>query len=230
MRSDVPAGVLSRKVPAPVIVTMPLEPAASPMWTFSVTLIRAPPEAVKLAVWPAAAPSCRPAPVGAVRARVPPVAKVEPAWRLSVFRLPPPARVNDPADVLIRSFVPPLTASLNVKLPVPVPVTVVVAARVAEGETTMPPAPATVIVGLVPVKRSGLPARVTVPAVLLTVRALRSKRVPVVPISLVAVYVADCVPAVPKISAVIAPGVGAVPPCQFEPTDQLPPAGLFQVD
>src|SRR5207249_7505398 len=42
-------------------------------------------------------------------------------------------------------------------------------------------------------KLSGLPARVTVPALLLTVRALRSNGVPDAPMSLVAVYDDDCV-------------------------------------
>src|SRR5207237_2459762 len=129
--------------------------------------------------------------------------------------------VSGPADVLTRLFEPPLSAPPKVKPPVPVPATAVVAASVADGDSAMLPAPATVTVGVVPVKLSGLPARVTVPALLLTVRALRSNAVPDAPMSLVAVYVADCVAAVPKIRAVVGPGVGGVPPCEFDPADQL---------
>src|SRR5262249_9064128 len=189
----------------------------------------------KRAVGADAGPSCRPAlrlrmPVGAVRVRVPPVALAEPAWRLSVFRLPPDAKVSDPADVLSRSFAPPASVPPKVKPPVPVPPTVVVADRVVAADRTMLPAPSTATFGSAPAKLSGLPASVTVPAVLFTVKALRSKGVPEASMLLVAVYVAVCVAALPNVSVVAAPGVGAVPSSQFEPSDQLPPAGFFQVN
>src|SRR5262249_48715256 len=141
----------------------------------------------------------------------------------------PPARGGARAAVLTRLSEPPLSAPPKVKPPAPVPATVVVAASVADWDSAMLPAPATVTAGLLPVKLSGLPARVTVPALLLTVRALRANGGLDAPMSLVAVYVDDCVTAVPKVRAVADPGAGGVPPCQFDLADQLPPAGLFQV-
>src|SRR5436309_1374668 len=190
-------------VPVPLTASMPVDPAASPRETSSVTLT-VPPVWLKAAVWPDASPIWRPNAVrgdvcGWVRARVPPVTAVVPAASCKLFSVPPPARVSDPADVLTRLFDPPLSAPAKVKPPVPVPATVAVAASVADWDSAMLPAPATVTVGLVPVRLSGLPARVTVPALLLTVRALRSNGVPGAPMSLVAVYDDDCVAAVPKV-------------------------------
>src|SRR5581483_2662504 len=123
----------------------------------------------------------------------------------------------------------PVSAPPKVKPPAPVPATVVVAVSVAGDDSTMFPAPATATAGLVPVKLSGLPATVTVPVPLLIVRALRSNALPVAPMSLVAVYVAACVAAAPKVRAVVDPGAGGAPSCQFDPAGQLPPAGLLQV-
>src|SRR5437899_1918515 len=138
------------------------------------TLTVAPPEAVKLAVCPLAAPICRPelllsALFGLVNVRVPAVENALPAWTLSWLKLPPPVNVNGPAEVLDKLFPPPVTAPPNVKPPVPAPVTVVLAARLTGADTSMLPALATVMVGVVPVKFRGLPAIVTVPAVLLIV-------------------------------------------------------------
>src|SRR5205823_5655135 len=89
------------------------------------------------------------------------------------LRVPPAANVSPPADVLIRSFDPPLTAPPRVSVAVPEPPTVVVAARVTAGLMAALPAPLTVTVGLEPSKLRPLPARVTVPVVLLNVSALR---------------------------------------------------------
>src|SRR5262245_49621158 len=104
-----------------------------------------------------------------------------------MFRVPPPASVKDPAEEWIRSFEPPPSVPPKVRSPVPDPATVTVAARVAGADRTKLPASATVIVGFAPVELSGLPARVTVPAELLTAKVLRSNAVPAAPRSLVAV-------------------------------------------
>src|SRR5438067_689774 len=134
-----------------------------------------------------------------------------------MFRLPVPLR-----PTRIDPDCPPIVVSKTAPLPVTASVPVDAAASARETSS--------VTLTVRPVKLNGLPARVTVPALLLTIRALRSNGVPDAPMSLVAVYDDDCVAAVPKVSEVVDPGAGGVPPCQFAPADQLPPTGLFQMD